>query len=177
MKLRGYLLLVVGFLAGAYVACLDPEVINWRWFVPAVVFAAIGVQQIKQAASTAARDRGRLSSERDVIEGSLERIVANLESLRSGSAAIPPFEMRFEIDRLFRDDLTKFVEAREALARLYGIQAYADIVSEFAAGERYLNRVWSASADGYVDEVSTYLDKAYVQFGHARRRLEAVQAH
>jgi hypothetical protein len=177
VRVRGYFLLIVGFLAGAYVASLHPEETNWRWFVPAVVFAAIGVQQIKQAASSAARDRDRLGSDRSELEGSLDRIVESLTKLRSDGGAIPPFEMRFEIDRLFRDDLNRFVEARDSLARLYGIQAYADIVSEFAAGERYLNRVWSASADGYVDEITRYIDRAQVQFEHAKRRLEAVQAH
>jgi len=38
------------------------------------------------------------------------------------------------------------------------------VMSSFAAGERYLNRVWSASADGYIDEVNAYLDKAREQF-------------
>jgi len=38
------------------------------------------------------------------------------------------------------------------------------VMSCFAAGERYLNRVWSASADGYIDEVNAYLVKAQEQF-------------
>jgi len=50
----------------------------------------------------------------------------------------------------------------------FGLQAYADIMSAFAAGERYINRVWTASADGYVDEVMSYLDKAQRQFAEAR---------
>jgi hypothetical protein len=37
-------------------------------------------------------------------------------------------------------------------------------MNSFAAGERYLNRVWSASADGYIDEVNTYIEKAKEQF-------------
>ena len=37
-------------------------------------------------------------------------------------------------------------------------------MSAFAAAERYLNRVWSASADGYRDEVNLYLDRACDQF-------------
>ncbi len=177
MRNRGYILLVLGFLAGAYVAALDPEVTNWRWFVPAVVIAAVGVQQIKQAARSAARDSARLTTDRQELEDSLTNIVRGLGELRGNATRIPTFDMRFEIDRLFRADLIKFADARETLAQLYGLQAYADIVSEFAAGERYLNRVWSASADGYVDEVTTYIDKAFVQFEHAQRRLQAVQAH
>ncbi len=47
-------------------------------------------------------------------------------------------------------------------------------MSAFAAGERYINRVWSASADSYIDEVMLYLDKAQVQFIEARDILKAV---
>jgi len=47
---------------------------------------------------------------------------------------------------------------------MHGLQAYADVMSSFAAGERYLNRVWSASADGYIDEVNAYMEKAQAQF-------------
>jgi len=45
-------------------------------------------------------------------------------------------------------------------------------MSCFAAGERYLNRVWSASADGYVDEVNTYLDKAQSQFVESLQKVK-----
>ena len=39
------------------------------------------------------------------------------------------------------------------MIHVFGMQNYADVMSNFAAGERYINRVWSASTDGYVDEV------------------------
>ena len=42
--------------------------------------------------------------------------------------------------------------------------AYGEVMTDFAAAERYLNRVWSASADGYIDEVNEYLEKASNQF-------------
>jgi hypothetical protein len=48
----------------------------------------------------------------------------------------------------------------------------ADIMSEFAAGERYINRVWSASADGYDGEATSYLNRAAEQFKHAQSRLQ-----
>jgi len=44
-------------------------------------------------------------------------------------------------------------------------------MSHFASGERYLNRVWSASADGYIDEVSAYLEKAKLQFSEALEKV------
>jgi len=42
------------------------------------------------------------------------------------------------------------------------------VMSAFAAGERYINRVWSASTDGYVEEVRSYLERATQQFREAR---------
>jgi hypothetical protein len=53
------------------------------------------------------------------------------------------------------------------MQHIFGLQGYADIMSAFAAGERYINRVWSASTDGYVDEVLSYLDRATRQFRDA----------
>ncbi len=79
--------------------------------------------------------------------------------------------MRGRIDELFSNDLAIFVQARESISHLYGLQAYADIMSYFASGERYLNRIWSASADGYIDEVNIYLDKAQQQFADALAKV------
>jgi hypothetical protein len=39
-------------------------------------------------------------------------------------------------------------------------------------GERYLNRVWSASTDGYVDEVLDTIELAHEQFSEARRLFD-----
>lgn len=85
------------------------------------------------------------------------------------------YDVHRRIDELVPDHLTRFVEARSSIANAFGLQGYADVMSHFAAGERYLNRVWSASADGYIDEVRGYLGRAEAQFVEARdllRRLE-----
>jgi len=47
-------------------------------------------------------------------------------------------------------------------------------MSSFAAGERYLNRVWSASTGGYFEEVTTYLSRAYSQFIEVRQKVGEV---
>jgi hypothetical protein len=48
-------------------------------------------------------------------------------------------------------------------------------MSAFAAGERYINRVRSASTDGYVDEVRNYLDRATLQLREARALFVKLQ--
>ena len=48
------------------------------------------------------------------------------------------------------------------------MQAYTGMMTEFAAGERYINRVRSTSADGYDEEGEIYLERAVRQFEDAR---------
>ena len=95
--------------------------------------------------------------------------------LNAQKRSIDTYDVRHRIDELFTDDLTSFVEARQSIAQVHGLQAYADVMSYFAAGERYLNRVWSASADGYVDEVNDYLDKAQAQFVESLERIRQLK--
>jgi len=171
----GFVLTTAGFLGGAFLASLDPAEIRWELFIPCLLVGALGVSLIKWHSRAHARSEETLASNRNHIEDSLERILGELGRLDESKADIPPYELRFEIDRRFRADLNRFVEARESLAHIYGLQAYADIMSAFAAGERYLNRVWSASADGYADEAMQYIGRARDQFEDARQRLE--EAH
>jgi len=107
---------------------------------------------------------------------SLANIRSNLEELCESKGELPVYEARFAIDRLFREDLNNFADIRETMIHVFGMQKYADVMSAFAAGERYINRVWSASTDGYEDEVHLYLEKARLQFAEASglfRKLES----
>ena len=49
-------------------------------------------------------------------------------------------------------------------------------MNRFAAGERYLNRVWSASTDGYIEEAHRYIEKAARQFEETLVAFNAVKS-
>ena len=49
-------------------------------------------------------------------------------------------------------------------------------MNRFAAGERSLNRVWSATTDGYVDETSDYLERAVGYFDDALETFRTIKA-
>ena len=55
------------------------------------------------------------------------------------------------------------------------MSVFADVMNDFAVGERYLNRVWSASIDGYIDEVQEYLGRSKEQFISAQTKVGALQ--
>ena len=173
MKTVGYLLLIGGFLAAAYATALDTQVTNWTYFVPAAIGAIAGVLMIKKQDRGEARSEHVLTANRAELKESLSNIIRDLEQISSESQSLSATELRDAIDARLRNDLRRFADARESLVHLYGLQVYADIMSDFAAGERYVNRVWSAAADDYDAEAWTYVDKALGRFQEATGRLQA----
>lgn len=172
-----FLLLVIGFIFAALVAMLDVTEVNWLLFAAPLVVGFFGViwhrRRLHAMASHGEVVTGNLST----LQNSLISIVNNLQPMVDKPDELPTHQARFEIDRLFREDLNRFANAREAMSHAFGLQAYADVMSSFAAGERYINRVWSASADGYVDEVNKYLKRAFDQFQDALKLFNTQQAN
>ncbi|WP_223789953.1 hypothetical protein [Marinicella meishanensis] len=173
MKNIAFILVILAFLAGAYMASLDERTMNWTYFLPIMLVGIIAAIIYKRESNAAAKHGDLLQNNKQVLIDSLNNVLTNLEALNGRKDKVPTYEMRFEIDKLFREDLMNFAEARESMKHLFSIQHYADIMSSFAAGERYINRVWSASTDGYVDEVMMYVEKALSQFQHAKEEFDA----
>jgi len=170
MKNFGYFLVAAGFLGGAFATSLDVQNVNWALFAGTAGAALVGLIVYKRQLSAMARSEEVLEVNRIELRESIGNIVADLGEVLSGELTQGAV-LRDRIDLKIRDDLRRFADARESMVHLFGLQAYADIMSNFAAGERYINRVWSASADGYDDEANNYLKKAAEQFDEARRQL------
>ena len=167
MKKLGFLLITGGFLAGSYFSVQQPDGVPVLAYLVALVMGIVGVAMVRRITHLEASHEGVIASNLSSIGDSLESVVAKIQTLDSEKATIDVYELRHHIDREFPDDLDTFVQARESMARRFGLQAYADVMNPFAAGERCLNRVWSTSTDGYIDEAHRYIDKARVQFEEA----------
>lgn len=176
MKTIALILIAVSFLAGAFLSVLDPRLVNWSLMVPVLLLGIGGLWIYRKAHHGETRAGDRLSGNMEILGTSLVNIVTKLVALNERDEDLPVYEARFEIDRLFRDDLNNFANARESMIHVFGMQNYADVMSNFAAGERYINRVWSASTDGYADEVKLYLERAKNQFTEANVHFRELQA-
>ena len=170
MKSIGYILLTVGFLGGAFATSLHVQEVNWNIFAFSAAAAVLGLVLFKRQASAQARSGTVLDVNRGELRESIQNIVRDLDEIVAGEQ-IDGGQLRERIDQDLRTDLRRFADARESMVHLFGLQTYADIMSCFAAGERYINRVWSASADGYDGEANTYLLKAAGQFREAQEQL------
>ena len=172
MKGLGYLLLCGGFIIAAYATALDVENVSWPLFAAAAIAAVAGVIAIKRHARSISQSEAVLENNRAELRESIDNVVKDLREIVS-SGSLRGAALRDRIDDKLRPDLVRFADARESMVHLFGLQTYADIMTHFAAGERYVNRVWSSSADGYDVEAARYLGKAEEQFADAQRQLNA----
>lgn len=173
MKQIGLLLITVGFLAGSLAAIVDQDQVRWGYFAAAIVVGVAGVFVARSGHHKMHKSEEKLTENIRAVETSLTGMVRSINTLSSEKHSINTYDVRFRIDELFMEDLAGFVEARESIAHIYGLITYGEVMSSFAAGERYLNRVWSASADGYIDEVNTYIEKAREQFSDCLTKIKS----
>jgi hypothetical protein len=171
----GYLLITIGFVFAALYASITPKAedqVQWSLYIPGLIASVVGVGLIQLNRRQAATDSGRVAANLDTLRASISAITENMAALDAAKEAMAVDAFHGHIDKKFRDDLSAFAEARKSLIHAHGIQTYAAVMNEFAAGERYLNRVWSASVDGYVDEVQAYIVKARAQFDGTKKILD-----
>ncbi len=172
MKLFGFILVAAGFLAGAYFLTGAGGSVLGAGFAVAFAIAATGVVILRVVTRQRVSAKEKVTAEVRTTEETLALLVDGVGELIDRKDSIDVYDLPAEIDRRFVGPLTRFVEARESIALAYGLPAYASVMSHFAAGERYLNRVWSCSVDGYIDEAHTYLGRARDQFIEGRDRLQ-----
>jgi len=166
MRILGHSLLWTGFLAGAFVSLRHLEstdegwaTISWDFYVVAMIVGIIGVLLLRLANQKVEADDSKTDGQVSVLRSRLARLIEIIDQLSSGDR-LHPTRVRDSIDNDCTGPLAEFAEARNALTRRYGLTVYADIMTEFASAERYINRSWSAAADGYVDEVASSLLRA-----------------
>jgi hypothetical protein len=171
MKLFGFLLVVAGFLAGAYYLTGATGSILGIGFTLSFAVATVGVVVLRIATRQRYGAQEKVAAEVQTAVQSLKQLVEGVTELERRKNDVDVYELSGEIDNRFSDNLERFVEARESIAVAFGLPAYAGVMSHFAAGERYLNRVWSCSVDGYIDEAHKYLGRARDQFVEGYEKL------
>ncbi len=172
----GIVLIAVGFIAGTLTTTFSMTEVKWFPFVISVVVGIIGIVLVKISIKKQDQSKEVLTKNMESISASISNIVKKLKTLNEQKKDINTYDILHKVDELFLEDLNTFVETRKSISHTYGVQAYADVMSHFAAGDRYLNRVWCASADGYIDEVNMYIEKSLEQFEDSQKKLAECKA-
>lgn len=190
IKIIGQILLWLGFLSGSLVTVMNTEVkpeapadgspvdpwatwqtINWQWYGVAFAVCLVGVVLIRIHKRQSGGKTEATSASLGEIRQALERLVRNLERLQQDLDRLAPSEITQFIDEELTEDFRTFADGRESMIAEYGLQKFADVMSLFAAGERAVNRAWSAAADGYVDEAETCIERGLAMLRKAQEEL------
>ena len=174
----GLVLLYLGFFGSAFFTVRSSDslgaewaTIEWGWYGVMFAIGLIGLVLFRTSPGSAGALRQKLETDLITIQTSLDSIVAKLGRIQQDRQTIGVYDVHSWIDDSLVEDLSDFVEAREAMIQIYGLQQYADVMSRFALGERNVNRAWSASADGYIDEVWRSVDQAEGEMAAAKSLL------
>jgi uncharacterized membrane-anchored protein YhcB (DUF1043 family) len=171
MKYLGYILMSLGFIISSLIAVMQVELVNWNYFIPAMIIGIIGVVIIRISIKKHEKGEDKVGLDMANIKKSLSNIVGNMKQFNEEKTNINVYDIHGKLDEIFLEDIESFLKARESIIHQYGMQDYADLMNHFAAGERYLNRSWSASADGYIDESYLCVEKAFEQFTIAQEHF------
>ena len=169
LRLIGLALFMFGFLACAFVsvrqvdsAGLQWRTIDWGWYVATLLVGLVGVVILRRTGGSANRHSEKIDTDLQVIGQSLTDTIAKIHAINTERESIGVYDVHQMIDEGLSEAIFAFVDARESVAHRFGLQPYAEMMTQFALGERNINRAWSASADGYVDEVWACLERAEV---------------
>lgn len=179
MSALGQVLLWLGFLGGALAAVFRLEVegdpwrtIDWGPYLGCVAVGVVGVVLLRHDRAARRTTAGGSDEGVQAISRHLDLIAMQVETLADEVGERTCEDVLERIDGRCVPVIAEFVDGREVISHRYSAKVYADVMTEFASGERYLNRAWSAAADGYVDEVEKSL-KLSTNFFHAAKETLA----
>lgn len=181
MRPLGQFLLWAGFLAAAYTSVCQLEqiddkwaTISWPWYAAAMSVGIMGIILLRTARRHDHADDAKTQAEYSTVRQSLETLALAVGRLCDQPEHKPSAVLRC-IDDQCTEPFSSFADARSSLVRKFGMKVYADVMTEFASAERYVNRSWSAAADGYVDEVKASLLRANLHLQKAKELLSAAE--
>ncbi|PAY16837.1 hypothetical protein CKO51_24690 [Rhodopirellula sp. SM50] len=170
-----------GFLGGAFASVSQLELqddkwatVPWLWYAASMGVGVVGIVLLRRAKREDHHDHDKTDAEYSVITSSLAELSIAVETLCQNSQHPPADTLQFIDDRC-AEPLSEFADSRQALVKRFGISVYADVMTEFASAERYVNRSWSAAADGYVDEVDKSIRRAHQHLTNARGLIAAAE--
>lgn len=181
----GWLIFSIGFLMAALYALPAPP--DKFMFTTGCILclAGLALERLGRANALTAARRAEASAAADGKAGqsgdltrpdyifdpavSLEHLIYFTRTL---DRAADPETVQAQIEKIQFYQVTPIAAHRAKLAERLGPARFAAVFGAFSTGERYLNRAWSATVDGYPEEAASSLDTALARFEEARAELK-----
>lgn len=149
--------------------------VGWLVGIVLIVCGAVlaRMQQAEDNAGGGAGAAGRLDFAASIDEAR-ERITAIRSQIADLAMDTDAPGARDAIDRLTAEILEPIVEARGQLITRHGLAGFAEYFGPYSAGERNVNRAWSALTDGHAVVARQALESADTAFEAAHATFVSV---
>ncbi len=175
MRKLGHVLMWAGFLATALVSMEQSDQIYWPRYAIMAAVGVAGVVLLRKTTGAKEKEGDVVRTNLQTLEHSLRIALDSVRGMIAGRESIFVYDVHGKIDAEVAPNMGNFADARESMIHGLGLEEYAEVMDHFARGERFLNRAWSASADGYIDEVWKSLERCEKELdiadGALRRHL------
>ena len=102
----------------------------------------------------------------------LERLLEQLTQVDADLESLDEVGLMERISNVIDDFVNPLAEARHQVVNRFGLADGSEVLNATAFGERLLNRVWSAAADGHLPEAGTSFREAITAFRQARDTMQ-----
>lgn len=160
LAIAGTVMLWAGFLGGSFFTVLNLEnkdapwsTITWLPYLGCAAIGVVGVVILRLEKASLSSEKAASAALIDDLKNSLAVAADQASMLVKQLNEMTCEDVLEFIDNECVPHMNEFADGRETIIERADMAAYAAVMTEFASGERYLNRAWSEAADGYVDEV------------------------
>jgi hypothetical protein len=147
--------------------------VNWIWYLVSALVCVSGVVFLRSGKRSRKHIDARSEAGLKQIKAHLADAVHHTEVLNDGIGDYKPRQILNYIEDQLLDDLRGFADGRDTITHEYGLEIFAEVMTQFASGERAINRAWSAAADGYVEEAARCVDHGLAMLKSAQKILLA----
>ncbi|MBN2376720.1 MAG: hypothetical protein JXD22_09975 [Sedimentisphaerales bacterium] len=153
-----------------------PALLINPYFLLGMGMILLGIIVNRWHSSSQAKTNSAKHSSLGKIQQNLQSIIADLGKIKDQRSSIELKEFPAQIENIQENAIFEIVESREAIIATLGYGPYGTIMSDFATGERFIARSWSAGVDGYDDEAFDYVEKSLPFFENAAKNLTDLSA-
>lgn len=147
------------------------SVIPWTWYLASLAIGIAGVVLLRNSQRTDIPQNENRGGDLNILETSLNQLVERVQRLHDEFPQMHPEQIYQYIDDQCVPCFGDFAESRNALISRFGMSVFGEVMTEFASGERFINRAWSAAADGYLEESLDSISRALNFLKQARQIL------
>ena len=152
------------------------HLIPWTWYC--VSLGACGLGVVLMTLGRFGEGGKSEASEANLkdITAALADLIVDVENLEPRLEKMAPSEITAYIDDVMTEKLIAFADGRDSITSEHGLAVFAEVMTQFAAGERAINRAWSAAADGYLDEVVACISRGRQCLIEAQAELKSAKS-